>query len=171
MQKLPTKRNLLKSNARHVSNKNVAFSHISTVLLELHDHLEVFEESDDVRVGVKAKNLSQMLTKVSTLLTEKLNNEVNKLEYIRRKNRERQQEMTDEQLGALYEPTIKKLFKKDDTPFNDEMVSIRKNQMIQAYRDTASERSNDNKEIVKHIEKKIEDFNSTEGEFSIDDPL
>ena len=170
MPKLPVKRNLLKSNARHVSKTNVSFSHIHTILMELHDYLEVFEERDDIRVGIKAKNISQMLTKVSTLLTQKLEHEVNKLEYIRRKNRERQNKMTDDQLSALYEPTVKEMFKRENTPFNEEMVEIRKNQMIQAYRDTASERENENKEIKDHVEKKIEDFNSKEGEFNIENP-
>lgn len=152
------KRNLIYSNARKVNSSNITINHIQKILLELYDTCEAFEEKDAIDLARKAHKLARMMLSASNLFEQRIKHEFNGLKYLQRRNRERQAEMTDAQLAALYRKKAEGIVEETGMQVTDDLVNIQIQHMIKAYRDSEGDRAGYNKQIKDEIEKRLESF-------------
>jgi len=160
------KRNLIYSNARKVTSENITINHIQKILLELYDICETFEDKDSLELARKARKLAKMMLHATNLFEHRIKHEFNNLEYLQRRNRERQAEMTDAQLAALYKKRAEEMVKETGLPVTDDLVDIQISHMIKAYREREGDRLQYNRQIKDEIEKKIENFKPEELDFN-----
>ena len=102
----------------------------------------------------------------TNLFEQRIKHEFNNLEYLQRRNRERQAEMTDAQLAALYKKRAEEMVKETGLPVTDDLVDIQISHMIKAYREREGDRLQYNRQIKDEIEKKIENFKPEELDFN-----
>ena len=96
-------RNLVDSKSKKVNKSNVSWFHIKSCTLELLPRLEEIEETNDIRKIKNTQKLVQMFGTVIKYMNERLQNEIDNLEYLKVHNREKQKRLSEKQLRALYE--------------------------------------------------------------------
>lgn len=164
-------RNLVDSKSKKVNKSNVSWFHIKSCTLELLPRLEEIEETNDIRKIKNTQKLVQMFGTVIKYMNERLQNEIDNLEYLKVHNREKQKRLSEKQLRALYEKHAINKLEKDGIPYSDENVKITIDHMIQDYMERESERDGENKELKQEIKKRIDEFSPEGLDFDIENPM
>lgn len=162
------KRNLIHSNAKKVSEENITLGHINKIFLDLYDDCEAFEDKDSLELARRVRKLCGMLELAVSKFNKRMKHEFNNLEYLQKVNRERQAEMTDAQLAALYRNRAKEIAKQvhGEMGVTEDLIDVEIRHMIKAYREKAGDRLNYNTQMKQEIEKKITSFKPEDIDFN-----